>query len=110
MSKSKSESELGTALLVLVGGIFVILTTIFAIGALEAYILCDVSRLYNVPFIKELSFLQTFGLAVCVGILVSRLPQKTKEDDYSAWQQIALKIVYYLVIWGFAYLFFNLFA
>jgi len=107
---SKSESEVGTALLALVGGVFVILATIFAIGALEAYILCDVSRLYNVPFIKELTFLQTFGLAVCVGILISRLPHKTKEDDYSAWQQIALKIVNYLVIWGFAYLFFNLFA
>jgi len=107
---SKSESEVGTALLALVGGVFIILATVFAIGALEAYILCDVSRLYNVPFIKELTFLQTFGLAVCVGILVSRLPQKTKEDDYSGWQAIGLKTLNYLIIWGFAYLFFNLFA
>jgi hypothetical protein len=91
-------------------GILIFFLTVFGIGALEAHIAKDISTLFDIPKLKDLSFMQLYGLAIIVGMFTAKQPKKDAEDDYSAWMKLVLYIIGFLMVWGTAHLFHYFFA
>jgi hypothetical protein len=79
------------------------------LGLFEAYVLQDIGVLYNLPIVKSLTFMQTFGLVIWVDIVTFKLGSKTKsENEYSVFESFFYKTIGVLFVWGAAYLIFNL--
>ena len=91
-------------------GIVIFFLMVFGIGALEAHIAKDLAILFNVPVLKDLTFMQLYGVAIIWGIFSSKLPKKDAEDDYSGWAKLGLYATSFLLIWGTAHLFHYFFA
>jgi hypothetical protein len=91
-------------------GLIIFFLMVFGIGALEAHIAGDLSKLFNVPMLKELTFMQLYGVAIIWGIFSSKLPKKDSEDDYNGFVKLALYATSFLVVWGTAHLFHYFFA
>lgn len=91
-------------------GIVIFFLMIFGLGALEAHIAGDLANLFNVPMLKDLTFMQLYGVAIIWGIFSSKLPKKDSEDDYSGWMKLSMYAGSFLMVWGTAHLFHYFFA
>lgn len=109
MSKMET-SDAVTGFIAVSLGLVIFFLMIFGIGALEAHIAKDLSMLFDIPKLKELTFMQMYGLAIIFGIFSSKLPKKDSEDDYSGWSKLGLYAISFLTIWGTAHLFHYFFA
>jgi nitrate/nitrite transporter NarK len=109
MSTDKTAEAFGGFIAISIG-IVIFFAMIFGISALEAHIVGDLANLFNIPHLKELTFMQLYGLAIVWGIFSSKLPKKDAEGDYSAWLKLVMYATSFLVVWGTAHVFHHFFA
>jgi hypothetical protein len=109
MSTDKTVEAFGGFIAISIG-IVILFSMIFGISALEAYIIGDLSNLFNIPHLKELTFIQLYGLTIVWGIFSSKLPKKEAEGDYSGWLKLVMYATSFLIVWGAAHLFHHFFA
>jgi hypothetical protein len=83
-----------TSLLGIALGLFILIITVFGIGALEAYVCMEISDWFNIPVAKDLMFGQMFGLTILIGILTMKTKPKTKEDETEDNVKFALSVVF----------------
>lgn len=83
-----------TSLIGIALGLFILIITVFGIGALEAYVCMSISDWFNIPYAKDLVFGQMFGLTILVGILTMKTkPKSQKEEETDDNLRIALSVV-----------------
>lgn len=81
-----------------------------ALGFLNAYVVIDIAKLYNVSFITEATFAQVFGVLLIFSLSIIKPKDlditkvKNKEEDALTIAEPALnKLVIILFAWGMAY-------
>jgi hypothetical protein len=78
------------------------------IGLLAVYIIIDVARLFQLPFITELTFAQVYGLYSLINLMKFKFTkedlEKEAEDDEKAFaKSIAIAVIYtifLMLFWG----------
>jgi hypothetical protein len=82
------------------------------IGLLAVYIIIDVARLFQLPFLTELSFAQVYGLYSLINLMKFKFTkedlEKEAEDDEKAFaKSIAIAVIYtifLMLFWGMSYI------
>lgn len=97
--------QLATGLGIIVIGSFLF----FGVSLLVTYVVLDLVNLFSIPYLKEFTFWNLFGLVVVFSILNLR-SKKTKEDSDDADDKLVKSIgetissvITLLMIWGLCY-------
>lgn len=96
--------QLATALGIIVIGSFLF----FGVSTLVTYVIADLTRLFQIPYLKEFTFWNLFGLVVVFSILSMR---SKKEDSNAEPDEKMLKTISetissaiaLMMIWGLCY-------
>ena len=95
-------SEMGKIALVVLLGVLM--------TAFQTHIILDVSELYTLTFITDMSFVQIFGLLMIISLIKFDLKKST--DDDGSFSTVVIKAfavaLILLLFWGLAYISFFL--
>jgi hypothetical protein len=93
-----------------IGILFIGSALFFGVGFLQTYVLLDLARLFDVPYLKEIEFWQYFGIVIIFAVLTLKAKPKDKEED-SEDEKIVNGLagtisgaINVLIIWGLCYL------
>jgi len=96
---------LGTVLIVMVLG--------FPVSIFGCYVLVDVSNLYKLPLLSELTLVQFYGVSVVTSLLFGSF-KHNKEDDTNELSEAITRLIQrafiVLIGWGIAHLFYLVMA
>jgi len=82
----------------------------FLLSMLSTYIIVDLVNLFAIPWLKNLSFIQIFGLCIIIGIIKYKPDTKSEEEKsfsdslLEGFIKLFGSAIFYLLAWGITYI------
>lgn len=101
---------------VFIGGLILIVAEFF-LGILQAYVVLDVSKLYDITYITQLGFLKIYGLIAIIGLIRMKFkpdpPKNSGDTEVKTTAAEKMKTAFgttfggalsILIVWGLMYI------